>query len=114
MSSDFKVFRCPFCQEYMSTLKESCPKCGAMITDDQKQQAIKQEQDEVKSVNRSFYKKSLYVGIALFLGGGAIFMLFLIPFLMGEEARLFIWSPIITLIGLGEIIYSLTGLYKER
>ena len=108
VNEELKVFKCPQCKEYISSNNDFCPKCSFQIPIDLKQKAIQTEDEDVKIANRKFYKNSLWVGIGLFLLGSFLLVQMLFT------GRFFLWSPILTLLGLGEIIYSLNGLYKER
>lgn len=108
VNEDLKVFKCPNCKEYISSNNDVCPKCAFQIPTEIKQKAIDTEIEDVKASNRRFYRNSLFIGIGLFLFG------LLLVLQMFVSGRFFLWSPILTLVGLGEIIYSLNGLYKER
>lgn len=79
-----------------------------------KEAAIGTEDKEVKEANRKFYKSVMYVGIALFLVGGFLVLQSVASILMFGKGQFFIWSPFLTLLGVGQIIYGLNGIRKER
>ncbi len=114
VSKELKVFKCPNCNEYISSNKENCPKCSFQITDYAKSLAIQTQDEEVKEANRKFYRTILYTGIGIFLIGGLMLLSSTVTMLSTGTLRIVIWSPFLTVLGLGQIFYGLNGLRKEK
>lgn len=114
VSDELKVFKCPNCGEYVSSNKSSCPKCFFEFSDEMKQSSIDTEDKEVKEANRKFYKSIMYVGIVFFLLGGALVLQTVVSVVMTGQGLFSFWSPVLFLVGLGQIIYGWNGARKEK
>ncbi|MDQ3801894.1 MAG: hypothetical protein M3384_20920 [Acidobacteriota bacterium] len=114
VSEELKVFKCPNCSRYISSKNDVCPKCSFQIPNEAKQSAILAQENEVKEANRKFYRTLLYSGLAEFSFGVILVSGSVMAAVNGIGWRFSIWAPLLTLLGIGQIIYSLNGLRKER
>ncbi len=108
-----QTFPCPSCGQYISSEVDSCKFCSATITDEIKQMAIERESREKKNIFLKNQKNSLFLGIVLV---GIGFALFLNPIISANwgTVRVPCLSPILIPLGIGVIILSLMGYYKEK
>lgn len=113
VSEELKVFKCPNCSEYISSKNDICPKCSFPIPADVKQSAILTQDNEVKEANRKFYRTFLYAGFGE-VGFGVLLTMVSVLTLAYDRGRISVWGPFLTLLGIGQIIYSLNGLRRER
>jgi hypothetical protein len=108
-----QTFPCPSCGQYISSEVDICKFCSATITDEIKQIAIEQESREKKNVFLKNQKNSLFLGIVLVVIG---FALFLNPIISADygSVRVPCLSPILIPLGIGVIVLSVIGYFKEK
>ena len=111
---EIKVFRCPNCKQFISTKSDNCRFCSLPITDEIKLKEVDLQEKDDKVFRINIHKNMLYLGIGVFLLGGYLLFSSIFSVFYTNEGRFFIWSPIITLVGLGQIIYGLYGIYQEK
>jgi len=114
MDEERKVFRCPNCKQFISNKVDKCRFCSTPITDEIKLEAVKLQENEDKGFRVKTQKTWLYAGIGVFALGLILLGLSLYSIYFTNEGRFFIWSPVITLVGLGQIIYSIFDIYWEK
>ncbi|CAN5225399.1 hypothetical protein BH10ACI1_BH10ACI1_24930 [soil metagenome] len=110
---DYQVFQCPNCQQFISTRNNSCRFCSLPLTNEIKLQGIEVAAENNRKFRFKNSKIWFYSGIGVF-GLGILLLAFSILSVNAGEGRLFIWSPIITLIGLGQMINGIIGMRDER
>ncbi len=108
-----QTFPCPNCQQYISSEIGKCKFCSAEITSDIRQNAIAKETDEKKAIYLKNQKNMLVFGIA-FLAIGLVAFLYPIISVRWMGTSFSCLSPPLVVFGLGVIIYSLLGYYKEK
>jgi len=114
LNDKIETLQCPNCGKYISSDAAACRFCSIPITAEMMQAGVEKETEEIRKFQIDFYKTTLASGaITLFIGGGLLFFS-IVSVLFLPEGRFFLWSPVITLLGIGQIIYSLNGFYKER
>jgi RNA polymerase subunit RPABC4/transcription elongation factor Spt4 len=106
------VFQCPSCKQYISGDSTTCRLCSSPITVEMKQIAIAKEKKSVTDAAVSYYGKFAGIGALMFFGGGAAVALNAFSASLGE--RFFTRSLIVSVLGLGQLIYGLHGIYKEK
>lgn len=109
-----QVFQCPNCQQYISTKYDACRFCSLVLTDEVKAKAVEKEEDGNRQYRYDNYKKVFYVGIGVFAFGAFLLMVSIGSILFTPEGRFFVWSPIITLVGVFQMIGALFGMRDER
>ena len=111
---EIKVFRCPNCKQFISNKSDKCRFCSFEITEEIKHRESELQQAEDKGFRINTNKNILYVGLGIFALGLSLLSFSLVTIFSTGQGRFFIWSPIITLVGLGQIIYGLYGIYQEK
>jgi RNA polymerase subunit RPABC4/transcription elongation factor Spt4 len=114
VGEELKVFKCPNCSQYISSKNDVCPKCSFQIPDELKQAAIIAQDNEVKEANRKFYKTMIYAGLGEFGFGALLLLGNVVTVVYAERTRISIWGPFLTILGIGQIIYAMNGLRKEK
>ena len=109
-----KVFRCPNCTQFISTAVDTCRFCSIPITDEIKRKGVSAQEGEDRGFRVKVQTKFLYVGIGVFALGLFLLGISIFSILFTNEGRFFIWSPILILVGLGQIVYGLIGIYEEK
>ncbi|GEM_PF-4493247 len=108
-----QTFPCPSCGQYISSEVDKCKFCFAQITADIRQVAIEQELRVKKDFFLREQKNSLLLGIVMVVIGVGLFWNPIISATWGST-RVPCLSPILIPAGLGVIILSLSGYYKEK
>jgi hypothetical protein len=114
MDEDRKVFRCPNCKQFISNKVDKCRFCSTPITDEIKLEAIKSQENEDKGFRVKTEKAWLYIGIGVFSLGLFLLGVSLYSIYFTRDGRFFLWSPVLILVGFGQIIYSLFGIYYAK
>ena len=109
-----EVFRCPGCREFISTRVNECRFCSIPITDEIKLRESNRQANEDRAFRINNQKKWLYGGIGVFALGVLLLGASIFTVLYSQNGRIFIWSPVLILVGLGQIIYSLFDIYNEK
>jgi hypothetical protein len=113
-SGEYQVFRCPNCQQFISTKVDKCRFCSINVTDEIKLKGIEEQENEDKAHRVKDHKNWLYSGIGVFALGLFLFGYSLFTIYFTNHGRFFIWSPILVLVGLGQILYSIFDIYNEK
>jgi ABC-type polysaccharide/polyol phosphate export permease len=108
-----QTFPCPSCGQYISSEVDICKFCATTITDEAKQAAIQREFRVKKNVFLKNQKNSLILGVVLVVIGLALLLNPIISANWGS-VRVPCLSPILIPLGIGVIILSLIGYYKEK
>lgn len=108
-----QTFPCPSCGQFISSDVVVCKFCSAQITEEIKDAAVKRELSEKKNIFLKNQKNSLILGIVMLVIG---FGLFLNPIVSANWGSIQVpcLSPILIPLGIGVIILSLSGYYKEK
>lgn len=109
---EYKVFPCPNCQKIVSTRDDNCRYCGSELSRDIKQEAVRRQVAEIKELDIDRHKTIAGIGAIVFISGLGLLIQSIVALFAG--GAFFIWSPIITIIGFGAIIYGLKGIWKEK
>jgi len=75
-----QVYKCPACQQFMSTDSDICQKCSFRVPEELKQSAINNQIEEVKEEANKSHRSTVYSGIGLF-GLGLFYWLWPFGFL---------------------------------
>ncbi len=110
----YQSFKCPSCRQYISNQVDSCRFCFVPLSDEIKEQSIEQELDESRRYRFKSNKTIFYTGIGIFALGAFFLLGSLASIFLTGEGRFFIWSPIVALFGLGQIIIGSLGMLEER
>jgi hypothetical protein len=116
MSSDdsYSVFQCPNCQKYVSNKADACRFCGFPLSDQVKAKAIEKESDDNRQFRRKGHKAMLYTGLGVFVLGLFLSAASYTTIFVTGQGFYFPWSPVIALVGLGQILYGFLGMREER
>lgn len=108
-----QTFPCPNCGQFISSDADVCRFCNVQISEEIRQAAIQQELNEKKNIFLRNQKNSLIMGIVMVAIG---FGLFLNPIISAHwgSTEVPCLSPILIPLGLGVIILSVIGYYKEK
>lgn len=108
-----QTFPCPSCGQFISSDVTVCRFCSAQITEEVRQAAVQRELGEKKNIFLRNQKNSLITGIVMVAIG---FGLFLNPIISARwgSTEVPCLSPILIPLGLGVIILSIIGYYKEK
>ncbi len=111
--NESRTLQCPYCAKYISSDATFCKHCSEPISAEMLQAGIEKETENIRQVQIKFYRNSLAIGIVLLIAGAGLFFL---NFLSARTGSLNIecLSPILVIAGIGQVLYSLNGLYKER
>lgn len=109
-----KVFRCPNCTKFISTAVDTCRFCSIPVTDEIKRKGVSEQEGEDRGFRVNVQKKFFYSGIGVFALGLVLLAYSLFSIYFTSEGVFFLWSPVITLVGLGQIVYGLIGIYGEK
>ena len=97
----------------MFSESESCRCCSLHISPEIKQAGIEKETEEIRKYQYGLYKITLWSGIGTILLG--IFLVIVSALAMVLRIDLvFPWSLVMILAGIGQVIFSFYGFYKER
>ena len=110
----YQAFKCPSCGQFISNQVDICRFCNAVITDDMKAKAIEQELEETRKFSFDSNKKFVYSGLATMAIGAILLLFSLYTMFFTNEGRFFIWSPILILFGLAQMMYGSFGMFEER
>ena len=106
ISNEREIFKCPGCNQYTSL--NTCPKCSHQVNDDLKQRLSLVHNDEVKGENNKFFMRFVYGGAISFAIG-----LLLVYLRLASDDELSSKSIVLTIGGLGSILWGLRGIYKD-
>lgn len=110
----YEVFQCPKCHQYISTKYDVCRFCSLPLTEEIKVQAIGKEEEGSRQHRINSHKTFLYTGLATF-GLGVFLLLFSVTtILFTREGRFFIWSPVLIVLGLGQIYMGYSDMRREK
>lgn len=112
-SEEIKVFPCPSCRKTISSKASRCKYCDTQVSDEVKTAAIEAEEQENRRIDSEFHRNIMLIGIAVFFVGAGLLGVSIINVYSGRGG-FFIWSPIITLVGIGQVIYGLVGMRKAN
>ena len=107
------TFPCPICGQFISSEVDECKFCSAHITEEIRQTAVQKELNEKKNIFLKNQKNSLVLGIVLAAIGVGLFWNPIISANWGST-RVPCLSPILIPLGIGVIILSLSGYYKDK
>ena len=103
---EFNVFPCPGCRRPISSNVDTCPYCSLPISVEMRLEAIEGFQEENRSHDVEFHRNIALVGVVIFLAGVGLLAMSIVNIYSGTGG-FFIWSPILAVIGFGQIIYGL-------
>lgn len=110
----YEVFKCPKCQQFISTNYDICRFCSFPLNDGIKANAIEKESEDTRQYRLSMHKKVLYIGLGIFAVGAFLSFFSFLTLINPGGGIYFPWSPIILLFGLGQVTIGLFGILKER
>jgi uncharacterized membrane protein YvbJ len=99
---------CPNCKKYISSDATSCRFCGMEIDEDLMQHGVAQETEEIRKTNFAFHRNFMVSGFAFLAIGVSLLAQVIVT------GRFFFYSPVLVLLGLGQVIYGGIGMYGER
>lgn len=112
-NEEIKVFPCPSCRKTISSKASQCKYCETPISDDVKTAAIEAEEKENRRIDAEFHRNIMLIGIAItFVGAGLLGISFMNVY--SGRGGFFIWSPIITIVGIGQTAYGILGMRKAK
>jgi hypothetical protein len=111
---DSTVFRCPRCDQFISSNVETCRFCELPITKEMKAHSAAAQFEEDKAFRTGFHKNIFIVGAVMLVIGVLMLGWFAVSMLVLGRGDFFYISPILTLLGAGQIIAGLHGMYKEK
>ena len=110
----YQAFKCPACSQYISNQVNICRFCNTLITDDMKAKGVKLELEENRQFRLKSHKMFVYSGLGT-LALGAVFLIFsLATIFFTNEGRFFVWSPILIVLGIAQMMYGSFGMLEER
>jgi hypothetical protein len=109
---ELHVFPCPQCDQIVSTKNDVCKYCGVEIPLDVRNKAVEKQKAEIKELDIDRHKTIAGVGVIIFISGLGLLIPSIAALYVGGS--FFIWSPVITIFGLGTIIYGLKGIWNEK
>ena len=112
--SEIYVFRCPQCSQFISSMVDVCRFCQFPITPDVKNAGAAAIFNENKEYRVNFYKNVMFVGAALFVVGLLLLGVFLASIAARGEGTLFYIGPILVVVGFGQVLVGLNGIYREK
>ena len=112
--SDYVVFKCPKCQQYISNKVEICRFCSFPLTEEIKAQAIEKEDNDTRQYRIKMHKGVLYSGLGIFALGVLLAFGSIISIFVAGKGIYFPWSPIIVLFGLAQMFIGFRGIREER
>ncbi len=113
-NDDYQAFKCPSCKQYISNRVDTCRFCDAVITDEMKEKAIEEELEENRQFQLKSHKLFLYSGLGTMGFGLLLLIASLASIFFTDEGRFFIWSPILIVLGVAQMIYASVGMFEER
>jgi hypothetical protein len=114
ISDSYHAFKCPNCQQFISTKYDACRFCSYQLNDEIKEQAVKKEADDIRLYRRGMFKKVLYIGLGISAVGAILSIMSYATLFVTGSGFYFPWSPVILLFGLGQTVIGLFGLWDER
>jgi hypothetical protein len=115
MANDpYQSFKCPTCNQYISNQVERCRFCNTLITDEMKAKAIDNESEESRKFSFDSHKKFLYSGLGTLAFGLFLLLVSFYTMFFTNEGRFFIWSPILIILGIAQMMYGSFGMFEER
>ncbi len=108
------TLQCPGCGKYISADAETCRFCAAEISQEIRQAGVAKETAEIRKSQAGFYKSMLIVGLCLFGGGGLFAGMDIMVAIAKKQETFPLWPVLIAIVGFGQIIYGLYGMYKEK
>lgn len=110
----YQAFKCPSCGQFISNQVDNCRFCNVIITDEMKEKAIVSELEETRKFNFNSHKKFLYSGLGTLALGLCLLIVSLISIFFTNEGRFFIWSPILIILGVAQMMYGSFEMFQER
>ena len=110
----YQPIKCPSCGQYISNQVNSCRFCSALLTDEMKSRAVELELDDNRKYRLKSHKMFVFSGFGtLGLGLLLLFISFYTMFFT-NEGRFFLWSPILIVLGVAQMIWGSFGMLEER
>ena len=113
-NDEYQAFKCPSCRQYISNQVDSCRFCNAIITDEMKLKAVEEELEDNRQFQLKSHKTFLYTGLGTLGLGLLLLFVSLATIIFTDEGRFFIWSPILIVLGIAQMIYASVGMVEER
>lgn len=110
----YQSFKCPSCGQFISNQVDKCRFCNTLLTADMKAKAIENEFEESRKFSFDSHKKFLYSGLGTLALGIILLFVSLYTMFFTNEGRFFIWSPILIILGIGQMMYGSFGMFEER
>lgn len=110
---EFNVFPCPGCRRPISSNVDTCKYCNLPISAEMQREAIEGFQEENRSHDVEFHRNIFLVGVVILLVGVGLLTMSVVNLSAGTGG-FFIWSPILTVLGIGQSIYGLIGMRKAK
>lgn len=110
---EVRVFPCPGCRRPISSTAESCRYCSIPISEEVKAAAIDGWEKETRSHDVEFHRNIALIGAVIFLAGIGLLTMSVVNISSGKGG-FFVWSPILTVVGFGQIVYGVFGMRKAK
>ncbi len=110
----YQPLKCPSCGQYISNQVNSCRFCNALITDELKAQALKEEFEENRKYRLKSHKMFVYSGLGTMALGILLLLVSLFTIFFTNGGRFFIWSPVLIILGVAQMVYGSFGMFEER
>ncbi|MGI9036815.1 MAG: hypothetical protein ACR2GD_12360 [Pyrinomonadaceae bacterium] len=108
---EYESFRCPNCNQYISSKLDECRFCKTILPPETKLAAVEGEKKDVRKYRRNHHLKHLAIGIGVLVLGILINFLLLSALVVGFHATIIFYGVI--LYGIGEIAYGCYGLIYD-
>ena len=110
----YQPIKCPSCGQYISNQADSCRFCKAAISEDMKAKALELELEENRKFRLKSHKMFVYSGLGTIALGVFLLLLSLFTIFFTNEGRFFLWSPILVILGVAQMMYGSFGMFEER
>ncbi len=110
---ELKVFPCPTCKRTIPSNKDTCKYCDSPISDEIKRAMIEAQEVQNRNEDIEFHRNIFMIGIVILFVGAGLLSVSIVN-IYAESGGFFIWSPVITIFGLGQAIYGLNGMRKAH
>jgi hypothetical protein len=110
---EVRVFPCHGCRRPISSTSESCRYCNIPISEEQKIAAIEGWDEETRGQDVEFHRNIALVGAIIFLVGIGLLTMSIVTVYSGTGG-FFVWSPILAVVGFGQVMYGVFGMRKAK
>jgi hypothetical protein len=110
----YQPIKCPSCGQYISNQVNSCRFCNGIITDEMKAQAIDLELEDNRKFRLKSHKMFVFSGLGTLGLGLLLLLVSLYTMFFTNDGRFFLWSPVLMILGVGQMMYGSFGMFEER